>query len=249
MVAPDQYAEVKDLIMQIYHENKGRYGYRRITLELKNRGFFINHKTVYRLMGKLGIRCMIRPKKYKSYRGQIGKVAPNILCRDFYAEKPNMKWSTDVTEFALLGEKIYLSPIIDLFNGEVISYEISKHPTYQLINNMLNKAFDKHFDLTALVFHSDQGWHYQMREYQKKLKDKGIIQSMSRKGNCLDNSPVENFFGILKSEFYYGAKFESIEDFVKELNEYISYYNLNRIKQKLKGMSPVVYRTHFQLIA
>jgi putative transposase len=188
------------------------------------------------------LKCMVRIKKYKSYRGEVGKIAPNILNRNFKAEKPNEKWVTDVTEFSLFGKKVYLSPILDLFNGEIVSYNISDRPTFSQTIDMLEKAFSKIPNGTGLVLHSDQGWQYQMRHYQASLRKKGIIQSMSRRGNCLDNSVMENFFGLLKSELLYLQDFVSLEQFKVELEEYIDYYNNKRIKQKLKGLSPVQYR-------
>ena len=245
----DKYTKIKEEIENIYHENKGRYGYRRITMELHNRGYIINHKTVLRLMKQLSLQCFVRMKKYKSYKGEIGKVAPNILNREFNAEKPNQKWVTDVTEFSLFGTKLYLSPIIDLFNGEVVSYSLSERPVFNQVIDMLEKAFAKIPNNTNLILHSDQGWQYQMKQYQYMLKEKGIRQSMSRKGNCLDNSCAENFFGLLKSELLYLQEFESIEHFRQELIEYIEYYNNKRIKGKLKGMSPVNYRIHSLLVA
>jgi Transposase and inactivated derivatives len=245
----DKYEDVKSSIIKIFHENKGRYGYRRITLELKNRGYGINHKTVQRLMRLLDLKCMVRIKKYKSYRGKVGKIAPNLLNRKFKATKPNEKWVTDVTEFAIFGKKVYLSPILDLYNGEIISYNISERPTFHQTIDMLKKAFDKIPDNTELILHSDQGWQYQMNRYQKMLKQKGIKQSMSRKGNCLDNSVIENFFGLLKSELLYLQEFENIDHFIEELSEYINYYNNNRIKIKLKGLSPVQYRLQSLKIA
>lgn len=246
---PDKYVEIKELIQTIYHENKGRYGYRRITLELRNRGYCINHKTVLKLMNECGIKCQVRIRKYRSYKGEIGKVAPNLLQRDFKAEKPNQKWVTDVTEFSLFGAKLYLSPILDLYNGEIISYNISDRPTFYQTMDMLDKAFAKIPDGTNLILHSDQGWQYQMKQYQYRLRKKGIIQSMSRKGNCLDNSVMENFFGLLKSELLYLQEFDSIDHFKKELEEYIDYYNNKRIKCKLKGLSPVQYRIQSQGVA
>jgi len=189
------------------------------------------------------LTCMLRVKKYHSYRGEVGKIAPNLLKRDFKAMKPNLKWVTDITQFKLFDQKLYLSPILDLFNGEIISYTLSKSPNFQQITDMLQSAFLKIPNDSHLLLHSDQGWNYQMRAYQKMLKDKGIRQSMSRKGNCYDNSVMENFFGILKSEFYYKKRFSSIEQFTKELSEYIDYYNNHRIKVKLKGLSPVQFRT------
>lgn len=242
---PDKYAVIKDQIALIYHENQGRYGYRRITLELRNRGYSINHKTVQRLMKSLDIKCMVRIKKYKSYKGKIGKVAPNLIQRDFNATQPNQKWTTDITEFSLFGEKTYLSPVLDMFNGEIVAYTISDRPVLKQVMDMLDIAFKRLPDkVDGLIFHSDQGWQYQHRFYQKKLSDKGIVQSMSRKGNCLDNSVMENFFGLLKSELLYLRDFSSMDEFKEELVKYIDYYNNVRIKSKLKGLSPVQYRIH-----
>lgn len=200
-------------------------------------------------MKQLHLKSIVRIKKYKSYRGEVGKIAPNILKRNFKAEKPNEKWVTDVTEFSLFGKKLYLSPILDLYNGEIVSYNISDSPNFAQITNMLEKAFLKLPDNTNLLLHSDQGWQYQMKHYRAMLNKKGIVQSMSRKGNCLDNSVMENFFGLLKSELLYLQEFDSLEHFKKELKEYIDYYNNKRIKCKLKGMSPVQYRIHSLSVA
>lgn len=200
---PDKYKEIKEEITAIYHGNKGRYGYRRMTMELHNRGFNINHKTVSKLMKELELQCFVRTQKYKSYKGEVGKICDNLLNREFEAGNPNEKWVTDVTEFKVHSEKLYLSPIVDLFNGEVISYNLSRHPVFAQVVDMLEKAFNKIPDNTNLILHTDQGWQYQMKKYQYLLKEKGIRQSMSRKGNCLDNSLVENFFGLLKSELFY----------------------------------------------
>lgn len=245
----DKYATIKERIAAIYYENHGRYGYRRITLELHNQGYKINHKTVQRLMKDLHLKCMVRVKKYRSYKGEIGKIAPNIIARNFKADAPNKKWTTDITEFSLYGTKLYLSPILDMYNSEIISYNISEHPVLEQVMNMLDKAFEKIPDNTNLIFHSDQGWQYQHQKYQNRLKKKGIRQSMSRKGNCLDNSVMENFFGLLKSELLYLREFSSMEDFRIELEKYIDYYNNKRIKCKLKGLSPVQYRIQSSCVA
>ena len=242
---PDKYLEIKELIKTIYNQHKGRYGYRRITDELQNRAIIINHKTVLRLMKLLGLKSIIRVKKYKSYRGENGKIAPNILERKFKAEAPNQKWATDITEFNISGNKLYLSPIIDLFNQEIVSYELTERPVFNQVATMLKKAFKKIPNNTNLMLHSDQGWQYQMKRYQYLLKEKGIIQSMSRKGNCLDNAIIENFFGTLKSEMFYTQKFKSIEQLKKEIDKYIIYYNNERIKSNLNKMSPIKYRTHY----
>lgn len=237
----DKYAELKAEIRRIYDESKGRYGYRRITAELRKM-HRINHKTVQRLMRKMGIFCRVRMKKYNSCRGAVGKIAPNLLKRNFKADKPNQKWATDVTEFALFGIKLYLSSIIDLYNGEVVAYNLSQHPNLLQVTDMLEKTFAKIPDDTNLILHSDQGWQYQHKHYQKMLKDKGIMQSMSRKGNCLDNACAENFFGLLKTELLYLQDFISVEHFISELEAYIDWYNNKRIKLKLDGMSPVEFR-------
>ncbi|MBM6919538.1 IS3 family transposase [Intestinimonas butyriciproducens] len=242
MQKADKYAQEKTEIAAIYHENKGRYGYRRITMVLRSRGFLLNHKTVQRLMRKLGLVCRVRIKKYRSYKGDMGKIAPNLLNRDFHAEKPNLKWVTDVTEFSLFGQKLYLSPILDLHNGYLITYTISEHPVLKMVTSMLNKAFESIPDGTDLILHSDQGWQYQHKQYQQMLKCKGIRQSMSRKGNCLDNAVMENFFGLLKSELLYLQEFESVEHFKQELLDYLDYYNNRRIKAKLKGLPPAIHR-------
>jgi len=231
------------MIKQIYHRHKGRFGYRRITLAMKEKGIIINHKTVLRLMKILGLKSIIRVKKYRSYRGNLGKTAPNILERNFTTNQPNRKWATDVTEFNVSGNKLYLSPIIDLFNGEIISYELAERPVFAQIVTMLKKSFKKIKNTENIILHSDQGWQYQMKAYQHLLKENGIVQSMSRKGNCLDNAIIENFFGTLKSEMFYTKKFTTIEELKKEIKEYIHYYNNDRIRLNLKGKSPVQYRT------
>jgi len=249
MKQPDKYAELKAVIKQIFAENKGYYGYRRITAELRNRGYVINHKTVQKLLKVCGLKCEIRRRKYRSYKGTVGKVAPNILNRDFNADKPQQKWVTDVTEFSVGENKVYLSPILDLFNGEIISYNLSLRPTFHQTIDMLDKAFATLSENVELILHSDQGWQYQMKRYQQCLIDKGIVQSMSRKGNCLDNAVIENFFGLLKTEMYYKHKFNSTEHLIQEIKNYIDYYNNKRIKCKLKGLSPVQYRIQSSLVA
>ena len=236
--------KIIDKIKEIFINNKERYGYRRITLELRNQGYNVNHKKVYRIMIKLGLRPLKRNKrKYSSYKGTIGKIVDNLIERDFNAEKPNQKWYTDVTEFNLRGEKCYLSPILDGYNGEIISYNTSKSPNLEQISDMLDKAFDGK-KLEGLIFHSDQGWQYQHQSYQQRLKNNGIKQSMSRKGNSMDNGMMENFFGLLKTEMFYDQedKYKNIDELILAIDDYINYYNYDRIKVKLKGLSPVNYR-------
>lgn len=239
----DKYEDERKSIRLIFYEHKGRYGYRRVTAEMRNRGYKINHKTVQRLMNEMGLKCKIRKVRYCSYKGEVGKIAPNIIKRNFIATAPNRKWATDVTQINVGTAKLYLSPIVDMFNGEIVSYNISTSPNLEQIYDMLDKAFAKYDCLDGLILHSDQGWQYQHYGYRKRLEEHHIVQSMSRKGNCLDNAVAENFFGIMKSELLYAEKFETPEAFMKALEEYIDYYNNKRIKSRLKGKSPVQYRT------
>lgn len=238
----DKYEVAKAEITAIYHENKGRYGYRRITTVLHSRNISLNHKTVQRLMKELNLVCRVRMKKYRSYKGEVGKIAPNLLNRDFHAEKPNQKWVTDVTEFSLFGEKLYLSPILDLCSSDLVSYTISDRPVLGMVTTMLEKAFEKIPNGTGLILHSDQGWQYQHKRYRQMLCKKGVQQSMSRKGICLDNAVIENFFGLLKSELLYLQEFDSMDHFKQELIDYLDYYNNRRIKAKLKGLPPALHR-------
>lgn len=241
--ASDRYVHLKARIGAIYTRHKGRYGYRRITDELRNAGSEVNHKTVQRLMQQLGLKSLVRPKKYRSYRGQLNAKVPNVLGRQFQADQPNQKWVTDVTEFNVRGDKLYLSPVMDLYNGEIVAYDTQRRPHLPLVSNMLKKALGKLSGQQAPLLHSDQGWQYQMPAYRRQLAEHGITQSMSRKGNCLDNAAMESFFGTLKSEFFYLNKFDSIRLLENGLRQYIHYYNHVRIKSKLKGLSPVQYRT------
>ena len=213
---------------------------------MKAKGYIINHKTVLKLMKSLNLKGKQRKnEKYHSYKGDVGKVAANLLRRDFSAEKPFEKLTTDVTQFNVCGEKVYLSPILDLYNREIISYSISLSPNLEQIREMLSGLFEKLPETARPLFHSDQGWQYQHAEYQRLLKAHNITQSMSRKGNCMDNGAMENFFGRLKVEMFYGEKFESVNAFIEKLKEYIEYYNNERIITKLKT-SPVKYRTCHQ---
>lgn len=170
-------------------------------------------KTVRRLMKEPDLVCRVRMKKHRSYKGEVGRIAPNLLNRDFHAEKPNQKWATDVTEFSLCGKKLYLSPIIDLYSGDLVSYTISDRPVLSMVTTMLEQAFEKIPDNTNLILHSDQGWQYQHKQYQRMLRKKDAQQSMSRKDNCLDNAVTENFFGLLKSELLYLQEFNSMGAF------------------------------------
>ena len=212
---------------------------------MRIKGYTLNHKTVLKLMRILDLKGKQRKnEKYHSYKGEVGKIADNILKRDFHASKPFEKLTTDVTQFKVCDEKVYLSPVMDLYNREIVSYSISTSPNLWQIRDMLDGLFAKLPADASPVFHSDQGWQYQHAEYQRLLAEHNITQSMSRKGNCMDNGAMENFFGRLKVEMFYGEKFENVNVFIDELKRYIDYYNYERISMKLKGMSPVQYRTH-----
>ena len=226
----------------VYHAEKGLYGYRRVTAAIRNTGVRVNKKVVERLMNTLGLCSIVRPKKYRAYKGVVGEIAPNLLERNFIAQRPNQKWVTDVTEFKVAGQKLYLSPVMDLYNSEIIAYEMATRPCLDLVTNMLNKAFERVRHQSSLTLHSDQGWHYQHAQYRYKLAEQRVKQSMSRKGNCLDNAAMESFFGTLKSEFFYLNRFESVDELKAGLDKYIRYYNHDRIKLKLNGLSPVKYR-------
>ena len=190
--------------------------------------------------------CKVRQQRYRSYRGEAGKKAPNLLNREFKAEAPNQKWVTDVTEFKIGGRKLYLSTILDLYNGEIISFQAAESPNLSLVIDMLRKALNRLPDNSKLMLHSDQGWQYRHVSYCGLLKKHGITQSMSRKGNCYDNAVIENFFDHLKSEFLYLEEFEDMETLKNELEEYMAYHNKFRIKMKLNGLSPVQYRLQNQ---
>ena len=244
---PDKDQELKAEIQSIFIEHKENYGYRRIHLELRNRGYLVNHKRVQRLMKVLNLQAKMRQKrKYSSHKGDVGKKAENLIQRQFEGSKTMEKCYTDVTEFAIPAstQKLYLSPVLDGFNSEIIAYNLSTSPNLEQVKTMLEQAFtDKHYKNTIL--HSDQGWQYQHQYYHQFLEDKGIQPSMSRKGNSPDNGMMESFFGILKSEMFYGYEktFHSLEQLEQAIVDYIDYYNNKGIKVKLKGLSPVQYRT------
>ena len=237
---------LKKRIQSVFDKHQGRYGYRRVALEIRSKGQLVNHKRVQRLMGELHLKSLVRPKKYRSYKGEVGEAADNLLERNFEATAMNEKWVTDVTEFNVGGKKLYLSPVMDLCNGEIIAFETNTRPVLSLVTNMLRKALRKLGRDDKPILHSDQGWHYRKLAYRKALKDKNVVQSMSRKGNCLDNSAMESFFAVLKTEYFYLQKFASIEELKKGLAKYIRYYNHERIKMRLNGLSPVQYRTQLQ---
>lgn len=241
LLSGDRYAELKQRIRTIYEHHRGRYGYRRITAAIRQAGEIVNHKLIRRLMVQLGLKSLVRPKKYRSYRGMLGRIAPNLLNRQFAAQRLNQKWVTDVTEFKVKGQKLYLSPVMDLYNGEIIAWQSSTRPSFDLVGDMLKKALSRLKRGERPLLHSDQGWQYQMPAYRRILGKK-VSQSMSRKGNCLDNAAMESFFGTLKSEFFHLNEFDSVQQLQAGIGQYIHYYNHERIRLKLKGLSPVQYR-------
>ena len=235
----------------IFEVNKCRYGVRRVHMELRNKGFKVNHKRVQRLMHEAGMLGKRPKEKYHSYKGEVGKVADNIVKRNFKADKPLQKWTTDVSQFNFAWGKCYLSPILDMATNEIISYDLALSPNMEQVKRMLNQAFKNFPNVEGLIFHSDQGWQYQHAYYQQRLKERGIVQSMSRKGNCYDNCIMETFFGRMKNEMYYGCEKDycSFEEFAKGVEEYIDYYNNKRIQAKTKWMTPVEYRKSSMCLA
>ncbi|WP_348524512.1 IS3 family transposase [Listeria seeligeri] len=241
-------------IQEIFDEHHGNYGYRRIQLALKAQGIKVNQKKVRRIMGKLGLKgskFIRKSRRYNSYKGTIGRVAKNRIRRRFYTSIPHQKVTTDTSEFKyyerdknkqLVIKKLYLDPFLDMFNGEILSYRISERPNAKAIMDAQKEAMDRTDDCPyRRTFHSDQGWAYQMKAYKKQLTKQNIFQSMSRKGNCFDNSPMENFFGLLKQEMYYGVIYASFKQLKQAIEDWIHYYNHHRIKTKL-GCSPIQYR-------
>lgn len=249
---PDR--EWKAVIRSLFEKHEGRYGYRRIHLELQAQGYDVNHKKVQRLMRELGLKCVkfIRKSRYRSYKGKVGTIAKNQLNRRFSTPHPLQKMTTDVTDFKCAGnEKLYLSPVMDLYNGEIIGVSMAKRPTLDFVLESLHQALPaiKEQAVYRTTIHSDQGWHYQHPAWVKALKKQRIFQSVSRKGTCADNAAMVNFFGLLKQEMYYGEALVSHEELKQRIERYIYYYNNERIKQKLTGMSPVQYRTHASQLA
>jgi len=238
-----------DKIKTIFNDNKSRYGVRRVWAELRNQDINVNHKKVQRLMNKLGLSVQKKRQKYHSYVGEVGSIADNLIKQNFAASAPNEKWTTDVSQFNCVLGKCYLSPILDMYCGDIVAWILSLSPNFEQTNKMLDEAFKKHHHLDGLIFHSDQGWQYQMRLYHKRLENAGIRQSMSRKGNCLDNCIMESFFGTLKNEMFYGheKEFKTFEEFKKAISEYIDYYNNKRIKAKTKWMPPSKFRETYIL--
>ena len=243
--AQDKYAQVKAAITEVFTDARGRYGHRRIHAALTARGFTIAKKTVLALMNELGLLCKVRrARKYCSYRQTSNPVFPNVLNREFTADAPGRKWVTDVTEFRVRDRKLYLSPVMDLFNREVLAYSLSEHPTVAFAKAALTDALAT---LPAgagseLLVHSDQGLQYRHRTWNRELTKVGATQSMSRKGNCHDNAVMENFFGHLKAEAFHHEQFTSTDQLTTTIADYIGWYNTERISTTLNNLSPIAYR-------
>ena len=237
-------ADLSVEIIDIFNKNKKRYDVRRVHRELLNRGFQVNHKRVQRIMKQLGLFGKRLKEKYHSYKGDVGKIADNIINRDFSTEKPLQKCATDVSQFNLSWDKCYISPILDMHTNEIISYNLSRSPNMEQIKDMLNKAFERFPSLQGMILHSDQGWQYQHAFYRNELQKHGIIQSMSRNGNCYDSCVKETFFGRLKNEMFYGFEkdYPTFEAFSEAIADYIDYYNNRRLQSKSKWMSPSKFR-------
>ena len=231
-------------IEEIYYQNKGNYGYRRITDELHWQGYHVNHKKVQRLMNKMNLV----PSQYSSYKGSGDAEIDNLIDRHFSASKPNEKWATDVTEFHCIWGKLYLSVFLDMYARDIVAFSISKHPDFDQIESMFKMAFDTYPNLEGLIIHSDMGWQYTYYKYINILKEHKITQSMSGKGNCLDNAMVASFFGVLKRDMFYGKefKYKSYDELKNAIEEYINYYNNVRRKHNLNGMTPSSYRAAFK---
>ena len=247
----DKYQDLRVRITDIFNENHQCYGYRRIHAVLSSMEIVVSEKVVRRIMKEEGLRVrMKRVRKYNSYKGEFSTPVPNLLKRDFSADKPAMKWLTDITEFALPDGKVYLSPIIDCFDGMVISWQIGTSPSAELANTMLDNAIETLKDGEHPIIHSDRGFHYQWPGWIMRTENAGLIRSMSKKGCSPDNSACEGFFGRLKNEMFYGRFWNdvTVNEFIVILNNYIRWYNEKRIKMSLGGRSPLQYRRDLDLI-
>jgi putative transposase len=249
---PDKYADLRIKIKDEFEKAKGRYGYRRIHSMLKNSGVVVSEKIVRRIMSEEHLTApSVKKKKYSSYVGEVSPAVENIMDRDFHADNPNKKWLTDITEFHIQAGKVYLSPILDCFDGLAVAWAIGTSPDANLANTTLDKAISTLTGNEQPIVHSDRGGHYRWPGWIERMDGANLIRSMSRKGCSPDNSACEGFFGRLKNEFFYYRSWigVSIEEFIKELDEYIIWYNEDRIKISLGGMSPLQHRRSLGLIA
>ena len=240
----DKYLFERKLIKDSFIESRETYGYRRIYIDLKNKNVTLSEKVIRRLMKEENLKVrVVKRKKYSSYLGEISPAVPNIVNRDFHANKPNVKWLTDITEFHIPAGKVYLSPIIDCFDGLPVSWTIGTSPNAELVNAMLDEAVTTLKTYEKPIVHSDRGAHYRWPSWISKMNENQLIRSMSKKGCSPDNSACEGFFGRLKNEMFYGKSWTntSIDEFIDILDDYIRWYGEKRIKTSL-GMSPIDYR-------
>lgn len=236
---------ILDEIIKVYSEVKGIYGYRRIMLNV-NRILEsqYNHKRIYRLMKSVNLTSVIRKKRKRYIHSTPQITAENVLNREFTADRPNEKWLTDVTEFKLTtGKKAYLSAILDLGDNSIVSYVLGTSNNNQLVFDTLDQAIAANTTAKP-IFHSDRGFQYTSRIFKCKLDKINAVQSMSRVSRCIDNGPMEGFWGTLKAEMYYLRKFNTYEELEQAIDEYIEFYNTKRLQKKLKGMTPIEYRSH-----
>lgn len=248
----DKLEPIRNRISSIFYSNYESFGYRRIHLALKSNHIRISEKIVRRIMQENNLKVKhIKMKRYSSYKGELCPPVPNRVNRNFHAVKPNMLWLTDITEFTIPAGKIYLSPIIDCYDGGIVSYSIGTHPNAALVNSMLDKAIETLNTFERPMIHSDRGCHYQWPGWIKRMEEAGLTRSMSKKGYSPDNAACEGFFGRLKNEFFYNRDWRgiSIESFIRQLEEYLTWYNERRIKASLGGLSPIQYRKRQKLIA
>ena len=247
-----KYTVVKEQIIKIFEANHYCYGYRRIWESLKTVGIYISEKVVRKLMAEAGLIVLFRrKKKFQAYQGEISPAPDNIIDRNFHADQPNEKWLTDITEFSIPAGKIYLSPIIDCFDGFVVSWTIATHPTAEMANTMLDKAACSLQDDEYPIIHSDRGGHYRWPGWIERINTYGLVRSMSKKACTPDNAACEGFFGRIKNEMFYNRSWQgvSIEEFMDYLDSYLYWYNEKRIKMSLGGLSPFCYRVKLGLAA
>lgn len=243
LTMPDRHAQLKQAIIDIFERMNRRFGYRRVHAQLRREGWSVNHKLVYKLMNELGLKSKVRvKKKYNSYKGTVSHIARNVLDRRFTPEKPNAVWASDVTEFRVACTKVYLSPIMDLYDRTIVSYSVSTSPNTAFTAQSLCDAITQQQPGQGLLVHTDQGFQYQHSSWRDLINSIGGVQSMSRKGNCCDNAVMENFFGHLKTEMYHGETFTGLDEFYRAIDEYICWYNNERAQIRLKGLTPMQYR-------
>ncbi|WP_157929306.1 IS3 family transposase [Paenibacillus ihbetae] len=237
----------KALVQKVYDQYNGVYGYRQIQLFLlQEHGVWMNHKKVLRLMQALGIRSRIRRKHRCNYVSSTeGRVAKNLLKRDFKADRANQKWVTDVTQFRVGESWIYLSAVKDLFNNEIVAYHMSQRNDNLLVLQTFENAFNKTKNVTGLIVHSDQGFQYTSYAYHDMLPKVGAQISMSRRGNCYDNASMESFFSHLKTEGLYPYDIRNMDEAQRRIEAYIHFYNQHRPQRKLNKLPPVEFRKQF----